>query len=360
MTTPLIDEAPHRGRDEGVVRASSGKDLVDRKIILLFYREVETDKFFKNDRYLKRVLRPLYELTHRRQKKTGFAVSFALLRRALEREGFAVRVNDYRLARKFPRHPVGLVGYPVLLEDWRLPNPALLGPSLYDHPMLAPRLMEDERFKAYLVLAQWTCDMFYPFYREACVRWHAGIDTDAWKDASAHVKDVDFLIYDKIRWEHDRLAAELLDPIRRSLEARGLRTQILRYKYHDHSTYRRLLERSRALLFLCEHETQGLAYQEALASNVPVLAWDNGFWLDPLWRKVSHSMIPASSVPYFSVQCGEKFADLSEFEAALARFLEKLPRLRPRDYVIDNLSMKQSAQIYARTYFKLAEDATRQ
>src|SRR5262249_429032 len=153
---------------------------------------------------------------------------------------------------------------------------------LYDHPLLAPRLMEDPRFKTYLVLAQWTYDMFRPVYGEACICWHAGIDTEMWKDMSAEPKDIDFLIYDKIRWNQDRLAAELLEPARRSLEARGLRTQVVRYKYHDHFTYRRLLARSRAMLFLCEHETQGLAYQEALASNVPVLAWDNGFWLDPL------------------------------------------------------------------------------
>jgi glycosyltransferase involved in cell wall biosynthesis len=340
--------------------AASGKDPAERKLILLFYREAETDKYFKYDRYLKRILRPLYERTHRRQKKTGFAVSFDLLKRALRHQGFDVRVNDYRLARKYPKHPVGLVGYPVLLENWGLPNPALLGPSLYDHPMLAPRLMEDERFKTYLVLAQWTRDMFEPVYGDACVRWHAGIDTQFWADTSEHHKDIDFLIYDKIRWDHDRLCAELLEPIERSLAARGMRTLLLRYKYHDHATYRHALARSRAMLFLCEHETQGLAYQEALASNVPVLAWDNGYWQDPLWREVSDEMIPASSVPFFSPECGGRFRDIGDFEAALSRFLKELPGMRPRDYVINNLSMRQSAEIYARNYFKLLEGGAAQ
>ena len=36
-------------------------------------------------------------------------------------------------------------------------------------------------------------------------------------------------------------------------------------------SYRALLRRSKSMLFLCESETQGMAYQEALASNVPVL-----------------------------------------------------------------------------------------
>lgn len=344
----LLDDATRRIRNGAAAITLARHDLADRRVVLLFYKEAERDKYIKYDRYLKRIIRPLYELTHHRQKKTGFAVSFELLRRA--QEGWDVRVNDYRLARRHPDYPVGLVGYPILLDDWTLPNPAILGPSLYDHPMLAPRLMEDERFKTYLVLGQWTKDMFDPFYGEACVRWHAGIDTEAWRDARSHPKDIDFLIYDKIRWDHERLTAELLEPIRRSVERRGLRTHTLRYKYHDHAAYRRMLQRSRAMLFLCEHETQGLAYQEALASNVPVLAWDNGFWLDPLWRRVSEERVPASSVPFFSPLCGERFADLGVFEPTLRRFLDRLSELEPRKYVLEHLSMRQSAGIYAREY----------
>ena len=329
------------------------QELAKRKLVLLFYKEFEQDKFLKHDRYLKRLVRPIYNLTHHRQKKTGFAVSFELLRRALQKSGYDVRVNDYALARRHPHYPVGLVGFPVLLDGWNLPNPAVLGPSLYDHPKLAPKLMEDPRFRRYLVLGPWTYDMFRPVYGEACLCWFAGIDTDQWKDASLHEKDVDFLIYDKIRWNHEQLAHDLLDPIREAIERRGFRTETVRYKFHDHRSYRSLLERSRALVFICEHETQGIAYQEALAMNVPVLAWDNGYWLDPLWRRVSDEMVPASSVPFFSEECGERFKDLAHFEPALSRFLERLPTMRPRAYVIEHLPMRRSAEIYANAYFCL-------
>ncbi|MBV9407022.1 MAG: glycosyltransferase [Acidobacteriaceae bacterium] len=332
---------------------STANDLAKRKIVLLFYKEFEQDKFLKYDRYLKRLLRPFYNLLHHRQKKTGFAVSFELLQRALRQGGWKVHINDYRLARQHPAYPVGLVGFPLLLDDWDLPNPALLGPSLFDHPNLNPRLMEDPRFRAYLVLAQWTYDMFHPVYGDACTRWHAGIDTEEWPDLSSHEKDIDFLIYDKIRWDHGKFQIELIDPVRVAIERRGLRTATVRYKFHDHQSYRRLLQRSRALVFLCEHETQGIAYQEALASNVPVLAWDNGYWLDPLWRRVSDRMVPASSVPFFTPACGERFSDLAHFEAALSRFLERLPSMTPRRYVIENLSMEKSANIYAAAYFGL-------
>jgi glycosyltransferase involved in cell wall biosynthesis len=327
--------------------------IAKRKAILLFFKEAEKDKFVKYDRYLKRVVRPLYELLHHRQKKSGFAVWFELLKLALEREGWFVRANDYAAARRHPHYPVGLVGFPELIDKWKLPNPAILGPSLYDHPMQAPRLMDDSRFKSYLVVAWWMYDMFRPIYGAACVQWYAGMDIEKWTDTAATTKDIDFLIYDKIRWNHDGLATELLEPIQNKLRDRGFRTETIRYRFYDHITYRRLLERSRAMVFLCEHETQGMAYQEAMASNVPILAWDNGYWLDPMWKQFSSTMIPASSVPLFSSDCGERFVDLAGFEPALDRFLDRLPRLNPRKYVLENLSMKRSAQIYSDLYFAL-------
>ncbi|MBD0319826.1 MAG: glycosyltransferase, partial [Gemmatimonadetes bacterium] len=183
-----------------------------------------------------------------------------------------------------------------------------------------------------------------------CVVWFNGIDAAQWPDTRGHAKDVDVLVYDKIRWDRDRYEPALLHPLTSALERRGLRVETLRYKMHDHAAYRALLGRSRAMIFLCEHATQGLAYQEALASGVPVLAWDNGFWLDPHRAEFEPEPVPASSVPYFSPECGERFRDYAEFEAAFERFWARLDAYDPRAYVIRELSMERSADLYASFY----------
>lgn len=333
------------------MRSATGLGPTD---ILLFFKNVEADKFIPGDRYLKRVLRPAWNLLHHRQKKTGFQVSFEMLADALRANGYTVRVNDYAAARRNPGHPVGLVGFPVILDGWDLPNPALLGPSLYDHPGLAPDLFHDRRYKRYLVLADWMRDMFLPYYGDQCLQWFAGIDLRQWPDLSDYPKNFDFLIYDKIRWDHDRMERELLEPIRRHLIAKGRSFQEVRYKMHDHETFKTMLAQSRAMIFLCEHETQGLAYQETLASGVPVLAWDRGYWADPLWQRFLPSAPPASSVPFFSDECGQRFESLDAFPEALENFWTRLPGFRPRDYVGTHLSPRQSAQIYADAYFGVA------
>lgn len=327
-----------------------------KKLILLFYKEYEADKFIVGDRFLKRFIRPVYNKLHSRQKITGFAVSFRLLCEALKRAGFEVQINNYKLAAENPAYPVGIVGFPVILDDWRLPNPALLGPSLYDHPGLAPNLFADDRFKKYLCLADWMYNIFHDFYGERCVKWFAGIDTDEWRPSSSMKKKYDFLIYDKIRWNHEHLKHTLIGPICQTLKSRNLSYETITYQKHDHATYRRTLEECRHMIFLCEHETQGLAYQEALASGVSIFAWDNGFWLDPLWQRFGTVPPRASSVPFFSDICGMTFSSSDEFEPKLDKFIDNQQSYNPRRFVLENLSFEASAKLYAKAYFSLVEN----
>jgi len=325
--------------------------VITNNIVLLFYQDYERDTFFRNDRYLKRVVRPLYHALSKKQKVSGFLVSYRLLAQALRLAGYDVRENDYRFARKHPEYPVGLVGYPSILDRWDLPNPAVLGTALFDHPAQCPSLMSDPRFVSYLTLCEWMRQVFEPaFGAGKCRMWHAGIDTERWVDTKANAKDVDFLIYDKVRWDHDEYDVSLIQPILQRLRDKGLTYEVIRYKYYDYPTYRALLRRSRAMIFLCEHETQGLAYQECMASNVPILAWDNGYWLDPNRTQYTNDAVPASSVPYFSAECGERFAGMDDFDEAFDRFLGGLDGYTPRAYVERELSFAGSARLYIDAY----------
>lgn len=323
---------------------------LDPRTVLLFYREPERDRFVRHDRYLRRALRPVYNVVRRDQKVSGFFVWYRRLQLALGRAGRIPVCNDLKLARAFPEHPVGLVGYPVLLSNWTLPNPAVLGPAMFDHPAQAPHLLDDRRFRRYLVTSEWMHDLFAPLYGDRLGDWYAGIDLDEWPDGRTRRKTLDVLVYDKIRWRRDHYESALLRPVLGSLQARGLTTRLVRYGQYQHHTYRRLLQESRAMLFLCEHETQGMAYQEALASNVPILAWDQGFWLDPNRTRYTELPVPATSVPQWSPACGEKFANGSSFEGALDRFWARLDQYRPRDFVRDALSLEGSARAYLEAY----------
>ena len=102
------------------------------------------------------------------------------------------------------------------------------------------------------------------------------------------------------------------------------------------------------MIFLCEHESQGLAYQECLASGVPILAWDQGECLDPNRFVWGMPFISATSVPYWDDRCGVTFKGISEFPIKLEMFLDKLNRKQfaPRDYILDNLTLEKCALHY--------------
>ena len=318
------------------------------KDVLLFFEDHDRDTFVRNDRRIRTFLRKTsYLVRPRKQVFTGFEVAFLQLKKALERVGRRVHVNAYGLARRNPRFPIGITGYPHILIDWKLPNPAVLGPGLYDHPAQAPDLMKDPRFKRYTVSCDWYGAIFAAVYgADRIAHWYAGLDGDEWPDLSGKAKDLDVLIYDKIPRGRQTVPAEVLGPVEAELKRRGLRTATIQYKYYVHAEYRALLARTRSMIWLAEHETQGIAYQEALSSGVPLCAWDPGVWTDPLAKRYESRQVPASSIPYFGPECGEWFRKVDEFPAALGRMMDNLPNYRPREFVRRELSLEGSANLY--------------
>jgi hypothetical protein len=58
-------------------------------------------------------------------------------------------------------------------------------------------------------------------------------------------------------------------------------------------------------------------------------------------------------VPYFDPHCGETFVS-DQFDHALQRFLVSRCDYRPRNYVLEHLSMQKAAENYLELYTSLA------
>jgi len=301
----------------------------------------------------RRFARWAYRHARRRQVRTGFYTAFLALERCLRQSGCDVRINDFAAARRNPNHPIGVAGYPSVLDRVsHLPNPRIFGPGDYGDPEAAVSVAADPRWKIFIQ----PCDWYVEFYRQACgdkmMRWFAGIDSAALPDARHHPKSLDVLVYDKLRWDRETLVPNFLEPLIRSLEARGLSTRVLRYGHHRFVDFAEDLKRARAMLFICEHETQGLAYQEAMAMNVPILAWDEGQLVDPFQKKLAPEGLKVSSVPYFDESCGMRFK-AAEFESVFDTFWAARESFEPRAYVQNALSMTTAADRYLAAYQSL-------
>jgi glycosyltransferase involved in cell wall biosynthesis len=321
----------------------------------LFYEEPDPDRWLPGDRYPRRVIR---RLIRHKPRIGGQRRVFLNLCAGLEKLGVNYRINDYRHIKRHPEELACIIGKSQVLDRivWR--NPLLVGPSLTVHPVYDPNLLKRLPVQKVLVPGEWLRKMFEPYYASAVVTWPVGIDTELWKPANIGSREKesetvksDFLIYDKVMWDHQKYEVSLLQPVRNELKNRGLSFAEIRYGFYKEEEFRQVLKRCTAMVFLCEHETQGIAYQQALSCGVPILAWDRGgFWRDPAFYPHKVKFRPVSSVPYWDQRCGMKFKHAKDFPLAIEEFWAKVQArgFAPRDYILENLTLEKCARDYMR------------
>jgi hypothetical protein len=312
----------------------------------LFYGEQEPDRWILWDRFPRRLARRIWR---GHPQPSGHERILLNLCAGLDILGRPYRVNDYRRLRTGRRELACVIGKPYVLDKIPSGTPILFGAAGYGHPIDNPDLFSQHNIRNVLVPCEWVRAMFAPYWGDRVKVWPVGIDTDLWSPTPDDAKDIDVLIYDKIRWRRDEFIPALMPLVEAATRRAGLRTAAITYGSYREADFLKLVKRSRAAIFICEHETQGLALLQMLSANLPVLAWDRGGYLqDPVYYPDRLKFGPVTSVPYWDERCGRKFADFPDFTAAFPEFWEDVLRgiFRPRDFILDNLTREACAQRY--------------
>lgn len=264
------------------------------------------------------------------------------LMKGLDKIGVPYRFNDYSYIKKHPREIACIIGKPHLIFERTWENPVIFGAGVYSHPIECPDLfVKYPNVKRFLVPGEWMRKMCEPYYTDKVVAWPAGIDTDYWSPAATADKEFDFLIYNKIQDD------PLIDDIVSILKRQNLTYQLISYGNYRQPELKHKLSRSKAAIFLSKSETQGLAYQQILSAGIPLLAWEvGGYWQDPAYFPDKVKYQPVSSVPYWDSRCGLKFSGIDEFNTKLSEFMEKIDQFKPRNYILENLTLEKSAKMY--------------
>jgi len=287
----------------------------------------------------------------RGKARPGGVMMVALeLMRGLDKIGVAYRFNDYKYIKSHPNELACVIGKPHLIFEKKIPkNPILFGAGIYSHPIDCPDLfVKYPNVKKCLVPGEWMRQMFEPYYVDKVAAWPVGIDTEKWIPSTKE-KKIDVLVYDKIRWEHEHYNAALLQPIIDYLEKNKLSYTVIKYGTYKQEDLLERLTVTKSMIFLCEHETQGLAYQQVLSCDVPIFAWERGgYWQDPAYYPDRVKYETVSSVPYWEDGCGMKFKDYEEFESLFKSFFKKVQShsFSPRKYILENLTLEKCAEKY--------------
>ncbi len=319
----------------------------ERFILNLFFEDKD-DRWLPWDRYVRTFVR---RLVFGKPQPSGQIRVFLNLCAGLDKLGIRYRVNDYRYIKEHPNELACIIGRSFVLDKLKWKNPILLGVAGYDHPLQDPDLLKRRDVRKILVPGEWVADMFRAYWPET-EAWPVGIDTDRWFP-SQQEKSVDVLLYDKVYWNRDRRVGDLIEPIRAYLKKAGCSVTEIRYGSYQEEDYQAALARCRSMIFLCQNESQGIAYQQALSCGIPLLAWNpRGLWQDPNYFPDRVKYGPVTSIPYWDERCGMEFADFTAFEAAWPLFQQHhaAKTFQPRQYILDNMTL----EMRARQYYEIA------
>jgi glycosyltransferase involved in cell wall biosynthesis len=322
------------------------RQLKVRQPLNLFFEDIDPDRWVPLDRYPRRIVRVLLRGAAR---PSGARRVFLNLKAGLDRIGVPCRVNNFGYIRSNQEDLVCLLGQPHLLRRFYHHTPMMFGTALYNHPVDDELLPRRHAIRQALVPSEWVKRMFSKSWPGIVTVWPVGIDTDRWTPSGGR-KTVDVLVYEKLFRDRERLHVELVAPLLAELHRRGLSVEVIHYGSYRERELLALSRSARSMIYLSPHETQGIALEQMLSANVPVLAWDpGGEWqnLEYLLRGVRFG--PVTTVPYWDDRCGVKFTSAADFPDALSRFWRgvETEAFAPRQLILDKgLTLEAAAQAY--------------
>jgi hypothetical protein len=247
----------------------------------------------------------------------------------LEKSGVEFKTNQSPL----PEDKLLILQETQLLYQ-NINNEKVIGPNICTLPIDNQYVM-NQNYKKMIVPCEWVKQLYMRWLpEEKLFIWAAGIDTDLFYDMSQKDKDIDCLIYFKRRDESE------LKSVISLLTEHNQTFDIVRYGGYLEKDLIALLERSRYCIVVDKCESQGIAIQEIMSSNTPLLVWDTIVWDD----RGDEFKIDATSVPYWDDICGVKVSNFEELKNKFLFFISDLKKYKPRDFILENLTLDKSAK----------------
>jgi hypothetical protein len=232
----------------------------------------------------------------------------------------------------------------------------IVGPNLFVMPRNIYPTIDLSRV-VYLAPSDWAGQMWKDFGFDRCPLdvWPTGIDTKAHiPHISSPMAKKSVLIYFKQR------LPEELEMVHNILDRKKIPYRTIIYGHYRHKDYVKILESTRYIVWVGRQESQGIALEEALAMNIPILVWDVsrvGHWLASK-REMAYFTEPendytnTTTAPYFDQTCGIKVRNVQEVEKAIDRMESSWQTYRPREFILRNLSLEKQARDFVNLYEK--------
>lgn len=251
--------------------------------------------------------------------------------KSLEQENVPFSVNEEKYEHNF------LVQYDAYGHDKHSKielDTCIIGPQVWLFDAYGQFLIEhQDYYKKIIAPCQWVKDKFvnkFNLPENKISIWPVGIELlDTHKEV-----EFDCLIYFKRRTPYE------LKVVQDFLDSLGLTYQVLSYGNYNDEDLEKLCSKCKFCFLLNGTESQGIAVQEIMSTNTPLFVWDVTEWTD----QGEPYRVPATSIPYWSDNCGKVFTDRDQIDIAFSEFYAKIDEYNTRKYIERELSFKASVK----------------
>ena len=224
------------------------------------------------------------------------------------------------------------------LKDVRKDIAVIIGPNLFVNPENIPKNLDLSRTvyvqPSLMVKNVWENRK----YDKSKIQvWPVGIDTEKYSPSN---KDKDLvLVYFKNRKKEE------LEFIENSLKSRNINYKTIIYGSYNNEDYLNLLKATKYVIWLGGYESQGIALEEALSCNIPMLVLDKKYEKGILDEN-------STSIPYFDDRCGIVLKDIANMDKSLDIMEKEYRKFSPRDFILENLDAEKQARKFLDLYEK--------
>ena len=239
-----------------------------------------------------------------------------------------------------------------VIEASLLDKPVIIGPNVVELPKDLPILRKKlSKNSIYLHPSKWPMKIWkWEGYDETKLKtWPVGIDTEKFSKVNRE-NNHKVLLYFKQR---DK---KLLEKAEEIIRKKQLKYSLIEYGKYSEQEYIKALKEAKFGIWIGCTESQGIGLQEALATNLPLIVLDSKSLFENIikpkksrFKKETFkklNSIKTSSAPYFDERCGIKIKNISELDNAIKELLSNFNDYQPREYILDNLTILKSAQLF--------------
>lgn len=273
------------------------------------------------------MLNIFYRDDHLQGRMSGPKKVIENLFRSLDDTGISYVQNEQKYDNNLFLHwdPYQVNNYTTLRNKEKL----LVGPQVWP---FAPEFSQLTEYGKIITPSQWVADLYTKFFNvRGTLNWPVAIYAP---EINSNIT-TDCLIYYKNR------PVEHLQTILDFFENTGITYTGLEYGNYTQEEFKESLSSVKFCVIIDNTESQGIATQEMMAVNKPIFVWDQIIW-DHMGSEYS---LPATSVPYWSDECGVKITSADELEESFDQFYSNLSNYSPKDFIERELSPQKTVQI---------------